>query len=125
MNNRKKWRENMENFAEYMLGEKDLIAKMEIEYYLAKKENLFFDKSTVFKTELARLFMNYENVEVDKNLVLTACLLCNCKKIDNPQILGKLKTYAKEGAEYLKTLGFDEKLCKICEQVNRYSNVTK
>ena len=88
----------MENFAEYMLGEKDLIAKMEIEYYLAKKENLFFDKSTVFKTELARLFMNYENVEVDKNLVLTACLLCNCKKIDNPQILGKLKTYAKEGA---------------------------
>ena len=35
----------MENFADYMLNEEDLIAKMEIEYYLSKKENLFFDKS--------------------------------------------------------------------------------
>ena len=111
----------MENFADYMLEEKDLIAKMEIEYYLAKKENLFFDKSVVFKTELARLFMNYMEISVDRNLVLTAALLCNCKKVDNPQILGKLKTYAKEGAEYLKTIGFSEKICTICEQVNRYS----
>ena len=111
----------MENFADYMLEEEDLIAKMEIEYYLAKKENLFFDKSVVFKTELARLFMNYMEINVDRNLVLTAALLCNCKKVDNPQILGKLKTYAKEGAEYLKTIGFSEKICTICEQVNRYS----
>lgn len=111
----------MENFADYMLNEEDLIAKMEIEYYLAKKENLFFDKSVVFKTELARLFMNYMEIDVDRNLVLTAALLCNCKKVDNPQVLGKLKTYAKEGAEYLRNIGFSEKICTICEQVNRYS----
>ena len=111
----------MENFADYMLEEKDLIAKMEIEYYLAKKENLFFDKTVVFKAELARLFMNYMEIDVDKNLVLTAVLLCNCKKEDNPQVLGKLKTYAQEGAEYLRSIGFNEKICTICEQVNRYS----
>ena len=29
----------------------------------------------------------------------------------------KIKTYAKEGAEYLRNLGFDERFCRICEQV--------
>ena len=67
----------MENFAEYLLGEKDLIAKMEIVYYLSKKHQIYFEKSVVVKTEIARLFMNYMNVDVDRNMVLTACLLCN------------------------------------------------
>lgn len=35
--------------------------------------------------------------------------------------MSKIKTYAKEGAEYLRTLGFDERFCRICEQINRYS----
>ena len=30
----------------------------------------------------------------------------------------------KEGAEYLETLGFDKRFCKICEEVNRYSGST-
>ena len=111
----------MESFADYILSEKDLISKMEIEYYLSKKQPIFFNKSVIFKTEIARLFINYMDIEVDKNIVLTACLLCNCKKVDNPQELGKLKTYAIEGAKYLKTIGFDERICKICEEVNRYS----
>ena len=111
----------MENFAEYILSEKDLIAKMEIVYYLSKKQQIFFDKSVIFKTEIARLFMNYMELQVDRNLVLTACLLCNCKKSENPQLLEKIKTYAKEGSEYLKQIGFDWKVCKLCEEVNRYS----
>lgn len=75
----------------------------------------------VFKTEIARMFLKYTNLKVDNNLVLTACLLCNCKKVDDSQKIGKLKTYAKEGAEYLEQLGFDKRFCKICEGVNRYS----
>jgi hypothetical protein len=47
--------------------------------------------------------------------------LCNCKKINNPQDLSKIKSYAKDGAEYLKALGFSPRFCKICEEVNRYS----
>ena len=112
----------MDTFAEYILGEEGLASKMEIIYYLAKKNKIFFDKSVVFKTEIARMFLNYANIEVDKNLVLTATLLCNVKKVDNAQDLESIHTYAKKGADYLSTLGFNKRFCKICEEVNRYSN---
>ena len=114
----------MEDFAEYILNEEDLISKIEIIYFLAPKLGINFDKSIIFKTEVARMFLKYTKVKVDNNLVLTACLLCNCKKVDDAQKIGKLKTYATEGAEHLKKLGFDERFCKICEGVNRY-NKTK
>lgn len=112
----------MDTFADYILDEQDLVAKMEITYYLAKKTRIFFDKSVIFKTEIARMFIDYMKIDVDKNQVLTACLLCNCKKVDNAQDLEKIHSYAKEGAAYLLTLGFDKKFCKMCEEINRYSN---
>lgn len=112
----------MDTFADYILSEHDLAAKMEITYYLAKKRKIFFDKSVVFKTEIARLFLNYSKINVDLNLVLTACLLCNCKKIDNAQDLDKIHSYAKDGANYLREIGFEKRFCKICEEINRYSN---
>ncbi len=111
----------MDEFADYILSEDDLISKIEIIYFLAPKLKINFDKSVVFKTEIARMFLKYAKPKVDNNLVLTACLLCNCKKVDDSQKIGKIKTYAKEGAEYLAKLGFDERFCKICEGVNRYS----
>ena len=112
----------MNTFADYILKEEELDSKMVITYYLAKKAKVFFDKSVVFKTELARLFLNYSKIEVDKNYVLTACLLCNCKKVYNTQDIEKIHTYAKEGAEYLRGMGFGKRFCKICEEINRYSN---
>ncbi len=114
----------METFAEYILSEKDWIKKMEIMHYLKKKTGIFFDNSVIFKTFLAKLFLDYSNLELDQNIVLTACLLCNCKKENNPQDLSKIKSYAKEGAEYLKQLGFSNNFCRICEGVNRYSNLS-
>lgn len=113
----------MEEFAKYILNEEDLISKIEIIYFLAPKLGLNFDKSTIFKTEIARIFLKYTNAKVDNNLVLTACLLCNCKKVDNAQKIGKITTYASEGAEHLKKLGFNERFTKICEGVNRYSGI--
>ena len=92
----------MNTFADYILEEEELDAKMEITYYLSKKTNIFFDKSIVFKTEIARLFLNYSKIQVDKNFVLTACLLCNCKKIEEAQNLNKIHSYAEEGAKYLE-----------------------
>lgn len=112
----------MDTFADYILEEKDLASKMEIVYYLAKKNKIFFDKSVIFKTEITRMFLDYSKIEVDKNIVLTASLLCNVKKIDNPQDIEGIHTYAKRGAEYLSTLGFNKRFCKICEEINRYSN---
>ena len=114
----------MEEFAKYILNEEDLITKMEIIYFLGPKLGINFDKSTVFKTEIARMFIKYTQIKLDANVILTACLLCNCKKVDDAQKIGKLKTYAVEGAEHLEKLGFDEKFCKICEGVNRYSGIS-
>ena len=111
----------METFADYILSEKDWIKKMEIMHYLQLKTGIIFDKSVIFKTYLAKLFLENTDIDLDENLVLTACLLCNCKKGKGPQDLEKIKTYAKEGAEYLSKLGFSNRFCKICEEVNRYS----
>lgn len=111
----------METFADYILSEKDWIKKMEIMHYLQLKTGIFFDKSVIFKKYLAKLFLENTDIDLDENLVLTACLLCNCKKGKGPQDLEKIKTYAKEGAEYLSKLGFSNRFCKICEEVNRYS----
>lgn len=112
----------MNTFADYILEEEQLDSKMEIAYYLSKKSKIFFDKSVIFKTEIARLFLNYSKIDVDKNFILTACLLCNCKKVDNAQDLSKIHNYAKEGANYLKEIGFGKRFCKVCEEINRYSN---
>ena len=113
--------EGMESFATYILKEKNDIQKMIITYYLSKKEGIYFDKSIVLKAEIASIFIKYMKIRVDLNRVVTAMLLCNCKKVDNMQKAGKLETYAQEGARYLKNLGFDDKFCKICSELNRYN----
>lgn len=112
----------MNTFADYILEEEELDSKMEITYYLSKKAKVFFDKSIVFKTELTRLFLNYSKIDVDKNFILTACLLCNCKKVESVQDINEIHNYAKKGANYLRGIGFGKRFCKICEEVNRYSN---
>ena len=73
------------------------------------------------KQNCLKLFLDNTNLDVDENMLITASLLCNCKKVDNFSDMNKVKTYAKEGADYLKTLGFDDRFCRICEQINRYS----
>jgi len=113
----------MKNFSDYILSEKNYLKKLEIVYYLSKKENIFFDNSVVFKTELARLFIETMDIDVDKNMVLTACMLCGCKKPKEAQNLDRVKTYAVEGAEYLSTLGFSDKFCKMCIEINRYNEI--
>lgn len=111
----------METFADYILNENDYAKKLEIAYYLQKRTGIFFDNSVILKTELARMFMEDIDLNVDKNLLLTACLLCNCKKKKDATDINTIKNYAQEGAKYLATLGFDKRFCKICEEVNRYS----
>ena len=112
----------METFADYILNEQDYMKKLEIVYYLQKRTDIFFDNSVILKTEIARLFLEEANLPgIDKNWVITACLLCGCKKMKDPADISRLKVYAKEGADYLRTLGFPERFCKICEQVNIYS----
>lgn len=112
-----------ETFANYILSERDWIKKMEIVFYLQKKTGIFYDNSVVFKTLLTKLFLDRANLDVDKNEVITASLLWSCKKDLLPKDLSRIKVFAKEGAEYLSKLGFDERFCTICECVNRYTEV--
>lgn len=113
----------VETFADYILSEKDWIKKMEIVYYLQKRTGIFYDNSVVFKTLLTKLFIDRVDLNIDKNEVITASLLWSCKKELTTKNLEKVKSFAKEGAEFLSTLGFSEKFCKICEGVNRYSGL--
>lgn len=115
-----------ETFAEYILGEKDWGTKMEIMYYLKRKTGIHYNNAVIFKTVITKLFLDYlsannPEIELDENIVITARLLCDCLKIQNSTKREEIKSYATKGAEYLSSLGFDERFCRICEGVNRYT----
>ena len=115
-----------ETFAEYILGETDWSKKLEIMYYLKKRTGIYYDNSVIFKALITKMFLDYlkqyyPDLQIDENIVITARLLCNCMKVENSTNIEEKKNYAKRGAEYLAKLGFDERFCKICEGVNRYT----
>lgn len=114
---------NAKTFAEYILSEKDWIKKMEIVYYLQKRTGIFYDNSVIFKTLLTKWFIEKVDLGVDKNEVITASLLWSCKKELTAKDLNKIKSFAKDGAEFLSKLGFSERFCRICEGANRYSGL--
>ena len=111
-------------FAQYILAQEDYLKKVQIVYVLAQRENIYFDKSVVFKTDLLQAVIECMELDVDENEMITASLLCACKKDDSPSWQEKLETYGTEGAEFLKTLGFSDRFCKICEGHNRYNTQT-
>ena len=114
---------SIETFADYILSEKDWIRKMEIVYYLQKRTGIFYDNSVIFKTLLTKLFIEEDDLDIDKNEVITASLLWSCKKELTATDLSKIHSFAKKGAEFLSQLGFSERFCRICEGVNRYSGI--
>ena len=65
----------METFADYILAEKDFGKKVEIMFYLKKKTNIFFDNTVIFKTLIAKLFIEAMEIDIDENKVITAMLL--------------------------------------------------
>ena len=115
-----------ETFAEYFLNEIDFNKKLNIVYFLKKKTGIFYDNSVVFKTVILKLFLDYLHQEypeekIDDNTVISARLLCDCKKILNSRNQEEIRMYAGRGAEFLSMLGFDKRFCRICEGVNRYT----
>ena len=113
------------SFANYILSEKRLSEKIRIICYFKRKHDCFFDNTVIFKTEICRMFLEYAKLNLDTNLILTACLLYACKKTVLAYNLNKVRTYAEEGAKYLSTLGFDDRFCRICLGVNRYKHQEK
>lgn len=109
----------MATFAEYILNEPDFIKKIDIMTYLKKKQNIFFNTSVIMKAEIAREFMDTMKLDVDQSLVLTACLMYDCLKIDSPEELVRLQKSQAEYINYLRALGFDNRFCKICAEHSR------
>jgi len=112
----------MQKFSEYILNEKDFYKKINTMEYVSKKAPILFDKSVIFKAMIAKLFIETMNLDVDENLVITACLLYSCKKGQDALSLDKVKSYAQESADFLRRLGFSERFCKICLEHNRYND---
>lgn len=114
----------METVADLILSQEDTVRKTELVYYLQKKTGIFFDKSVILKSEIAKAFMaKAKTPRVDKNRVLTASLLYACKKSKGAQTMQKIQSYARESAALLGELGFDEEFCNICQMHNRYGNI--
>lgn len=109
----------MANFAEYILNEPDFIKKIDIVTYLKKKQNIFFNTSVILKAEIAREFITTMKLDVDLSLVLTACLMYNCLKIDSPEEITRLQKSQAEYKRYLNSLGFSDRFCKICAEHSR------
>ena len=110
------------SISERILSEKEFGKKIELMNVLKEKEGIFFDNTVIFKALITKMFIEVMDIEVDENEVVTAMMLCQCKKINNAQDIEKIKSYAKDSAKFLEKLGFKKDFCLLCEQHNRYSN---
>lgn len=110
------------SISEHILSEKEFGKKIELMNVLKEKEGIFFDNTVIFKALITKMFIEVMDIEVDENEVVTAMMLCQCKKINNAQDIEKIKSYAKDSAKFLEELGFKKDFCLLCEQHNRYSN---
>lgn len=109
----------MATFAQYILGETDFIKKIDIMSFLKKKQNIYFNTSVIMKAEIAREFIDIMELDVDRNLVVTACLLYDCLKFDYPQNGTQYNKTPQEYIDYLRLLGFSDRFCKICIEHTR------
>lgn len=109
----------MATFAEYILGEPNFIRKVEIVHFLKKKQNIFFNNTVIMKAEIAREFIDIMKLDVDKNMVITACLMYSCLRTDTADEAERAKKSIEEDKKFLKQLGFSDKFAKICTEYNR------
>ena len=115
----------MKEIGNYILSEKEFLKKIEYIYYLKNKKELFFDNSVLFKFKLAEMFIESLCINVDKNTVLTACLVYSLNKLNTIGEKERIKNKKYEDYMFLQTLGFDKKFCKICLEYNRLSESKK
>lgn len=109
----------MEKMSKYFLSEKDFTKKVEKIFYFAKIEHLFFDKSTVLKAQIAKMFIQMMNLPVDENEVVTASLIYSLRKNDDPTEIKRIQEEIYEDRKFFEELGFDTEFSKFTTQYNR------
>ena len=115
----------MKEIGKHILAEKKLLKKIELVYYLKNKKELFFDNSVLLKMKLADMFIDSLSINVDRNLVLTACLVYGLNKLDTIGEKERIKRKKREDYLFLNSLGFNERFCKICTEYNRVNETKK
>lgn len=110
-------------FAKTILDEIELMKKIEIiRRYQKSTLDVFFDTTSILKAELVRLFIKNKNIEnIDKNRIITACLVYTFKRTHSPKEIERIKKEKENDKQFLQSLGFDEYFCKICSEYNRYN----
>ena len=108
----------MATFAEYILSEPNFIKKVEIVHFLKKRQNIFFNNTVIMKAEITREFVDIMKLDVDKNMIITACLMYSCFKTDTQEDIENNEKNSEKTKEFLKTLGFSDKFCRICTEYN-------
>ena len=113
-------------FAEMILSEKNVLKKIDLVAYLAQRDRNFFDTSVIYKGEIAKLFVNKMKLDgINENEVITAALMYSCKKRDSAQEIERLKNEKTKDFDYLKSLGFSDRFCKMCVEHTRYNQPTE
>ena len=110
----------MATFSEYVLGEPNFIRKVEIVHFMKKKQDtLFFNNTVILKAEIAREFVDIMRLDVDKNSLVTACLVYSLLKIDSPEEPERAIKEAETDREFLESLGFSKSFSQLCTEYNR------
>lgn len=109
----------MKQLSNYFLDEKDFTKKVEKVFYFAKKQNLFFDKSTIMKAEIIRMFIQMMNIDVDENELVTASLVYSLKRTEGPKEIQRIKREIYQDREFLEKLGFSKAFAKYSTQYIR------
>jgi len=113
------------SFAKDILDENELIDKIKVICkYRNNSINVFFDTTAILKAEIVRIFIDNNNItNVDKNKLITACLVYAFKRTNTPKEIERIKKEKEKEREFLKSLGFDDNFCKICSEYNRYNEI--
>lgn len=110
----------MATFSEYVLGEPNFIRKVEIVHFMQKKQdNLFFNNTVILKAELAREFVDIMRLDVDKNSIITACLVYSLLKVDSPEEPKRAVEEVETDREFLESLGFSKDFSQLCTEYSR------
>ena len=101
------------SFANLILAEKNYGAKLLLMGRFYKILNIFFDNSVIFKSQILKCVLEISNINIDKNLMITLCLLYSCGKKCNT------KSYTEDRLKILKAMGFSDDFCNICKCIDK------
>ena len=81
------------SFAKDILDENELIDKIKVICkYRNNSINVFFDTTAILKAEIVRIFIDNNNItNVDKNKLITACLVYAFKRTNTPKEIERIK----------------------------------